>query len=126
MIVKNRTIVGSIESLNALGALKLPAKTSFRLGMLLLKVNEVMSVFEKVRRTIIEGAAKKKEDGNLDADANGIVQVNDPVGFNKSMDNLLDVEVQLDVGMIMLDELGDAQIEPRHMAALTWLLAERS
>jgi hypothetical protein len=61
--VKNRDLLGSIESINAIAALKQPVRTAFAVALNLKAVKDHMEVFDGQRKKIVEAHTKKDEAG---------------------------------------------------------------
>jgi predicted house-cleaning noncanonical NTP pyrophosphatase (MazG superfamily) len=139
--VKNSDLVGSIESLNALAALKLPVRTSFTVALNLKAIRDHIGVLDEERKKVADKHTLKDADGKplpvykLD-DAGkevlkdgkpeileGRIRIDNIQSFNDDMEALLSVDVS-DVVNIKQVKLADLEgsIEPQHLAAVLWMI----
>jgi len=97
--------------LKKLMASKLPIKTAYKLRDIVRNIDKAIADYDAVRNTIIAKYAKKKDDGTVDVDANGKVQLDQEVlrEFAKEIGELTSVDVE--IAQITIDELGD-KVDP--------------
>jgi len=93
--------------LRKLGAQEIPLKTAFKLRGIIKVGNDELAKYEEVRGEALKRLGDKKEDGSLDIDEKGTVNLS---GDNKQkfideLNALLNTDIS--VGTIRLDELGD-------------------
>ena len=115
-------IVNSIESFNKLLEQKLPAKTSYKIARLVVALNPEVDTYSKTRD------AKLKEFGTPVLDEEGKVtdkfsfEGENKTKFIEEMTAVENTELKLDIPEITIDDLGDINIEPKYLSALTWLI----
>ena len=115
-----RELVNSVEALNALSALKLPAKVSYKLGVFIKDVSSEVDMYNKTRNDKLEIFGEKSEE-----DPTKYVFVGDNgKKFVEEMKELEEAEITKIIPEIKLEDLGDVVIEPKHLLALNWLIKE--
>jgi hypothetical protein len=93
--------------LRKLAAQEIPLRTAFKLKGIIKTGNDELAKYDEVRGDALKRFGDKKEDGSLDIDANGAVQLS---GDNKEqfvaeLNALLASDINL--GNVKLSELGD-------------------
>ena len=105
-------VMGSIEALNELISVPMPAVTAFN-------VRKIASAVEEERKTISETIQGRRE-SLLEDDKNPSEE--DITTLNKEIEELLSSEVELKANKINITDLGAANIKPRTLMALDWLI----
>lgn len=108
-------------SLQALGALKLPAKVSYRVAKILNKVKPDLTAYEEARMGIFKEMGTPDERGESYSVAPEKMDE-----FKAAFEALTAEEVTLDLPKIKLSELDSVSIEPSHLAALDSILIDDS
>lgn len=93
--------------LKKLAAQEIPLRTAFKLRGIIKTSNDEFAKYEEVRADALKRFGDRKEDGSLDADANGTVKLSEEnmAQFVAELNLLLGTEVS--VGNIKLSELGE-------------------
>jgi hypothetical protein len=93
--------------LRKLAAQEIPLKTAFKLRGILKVGNDEFAKYEEVRGEALRRLGDKKEDGSLDADANGTVKLSDDNMkiFIDELNALLALDIN--AGSIKISDLGD-------------------
>lgn len=121
--MKLETVAQIFPSLQALSATKLPAKAGYRIGKALNKVIGEMKEFEAQRIKLAASIGELSPDGGtylfrkIDPETKEVL-FDRTDEFNSQFAALLDEEADLDLPTITPDDLGDVEIEPRHLAVL--------
>jgi hypothetical protein len=110
--VKNGDLTkDTIESLNKLIALKIPATIAFKLVFVIERLNEIISVKMTTEKSLVERFAQKNADGSFtkgkDADGkelDGFVII-DPAAFETEFNNLAAIETILEFDQIKFEDL---------------------
>ncbi len=94
--------------LAALGAAKLPEKTSYQVAKKIIKIKKEQEVYNNLRNEKIKFFCAKNEDGSLVQSVNGNISVakENIKEFTKEMDALLDVDV-IGIDPVKHSELGE-------------------
>lgn len=111
--MKLKTIIEITPALSALGATKLPAKIAYRVAKALNAIKADYTTYEEQRTKLL------RELGTPDKVDPNIVRLGDnAAAFDEQIKALIDEDVAVTLPTITLDDLGDASIEPMHLAAL--------
>lgn len=111
MELTNRQILHSVEGLNKLNELKLPAKISYRLAKISRKLDACLKDYQTVLsklRSEYETSEKKL----------------DHPDFKRQLEELLECKNPIDLEKIKLESLGDVTVEPLSLYHLDWLIEE--
>ena len=126
--VKNGNLaLTSKESLDAIMELKMPAKVSFSLARISSKITTLLEDIDKVRNKIVTDFSEKDEKGEVvfkkDEDGNDTtsVTVTDIEGYNKSINELMEIEVEIDEDKINEKDIENEKIESKHLMQLLWM-----
>lgn len=122
------TLINSVEALNKLGEVKLPAKISFKLGKFMRDAAKDVEDYYKVRneKMAIYGTKvmETKEDGTeVETDKYNFTKENGEK-FIAELQELEDSEVTLAIPEIKLDDISSVEIESRYLLTLDWLIKE--
>lgn len=112
-----KEVVPMAESLDNIMNLPIPAKQSYRLGVLAKFIQERMSVYEKSRQNLVQKYGEKT-DNVIRVKSENINQ------FSEEMESLLSEEVQIDFQPISVSSLEEVKISPKDMAILSVLFRE--
>ena len=114
MKLTNSDIWQAKEPLQRLMAVRFPVKTSYRLAKLTSKINESIRVIDEVRVGLIKKYGTVDERGQVAVLPDSAEWSDFVAEFN----DLLTIEVDVDIEVVQLPELGDAEIEPGVLLAL--------
>lgn len=94
-------------TLRKLAAQDIPLRTAFKLRGIIKSGNDELTKYEEVRADALKRFGSKREDGSLDADEKGTVNLSEDNMklFVAELNALLVTDVS--IGTIKLDELGD-------------------
>ena len=109
-------LVNSKDSLEVLIGEKLPINTAYKLSKIAKEVGAVLEAFNTKRSEILDGRSTEDAEGNLSV----IGGMEDEV--IKLMDEALREEIDFEYDKIHIDQLGDINIESRHLVLLDWLI----
>jgi len=108
-------ILGIKEDLDSLFMKDIPIKASWKISKFIRQVEAEYNDFEKNRVKIID----KYRDDEI-----GKVPTDDVGAFQKDMEDLLDVEVELEIDPIDIKELGEISVPPMSLAKMSFLFTE--
>jgi len=122
MKVPNSKLVNSVDSLQSIGKLNLPVKTSFAIAVTLKEIDDALTVFNAEREKIINKYAELNEYNQPKVNEQGNVIITNVPDFNKDLNELLAIEVELNVNPISVEALGDIQLPPTSLMSISWIL----
>ncbi len=119
------------KNLQELKKKSLPVKVSFAITRNIKKLASEAEAFDESRMDIIRKHAKKKDNGDFDADAQGNVIIVDPKTCNAEIKDLCEEQIDnIDFAMVSLDELercdGDQfdSLTPADVETLDFMISE--
>ena len=119
------------KNLQELKKKSLPVKISFAITRNLKKLAGEAEAFDEARMGIIRKYAKKKDNGDFDADAQGNVIIENPSACNAEIKELCEERIEvIDFAMISLEELercdGDQfdSLTPADVETLDFMISE--
>ena len=106
------TILNSIEALNELINVPLPAVTSFN-------IRKVATALEAERLAATEAITARREELYVDDKTPSEKEIK---ALNEEVEQLLEREITLKFDKINISDLGTVSIKPRTLMALDWLI----
>jgi len=122
--LKLETLLNSVQSLQKIISLKLPAAISWKVGKTMKAIDAELINYNEVKNKRIKelGEDIKNEEGNPTGNFQ-VSKKNMPI-WEKENKELLDREVKLDIYKLSLSDFGDEKIEPAIFMNLDWLITE--
>lgn len=106
--LSNRRIVNDLEGLKPLMQKQLPVKVSFTIARNLVKIEEVLKVYNAEKEKIINKFAEKQEDGKVKIENDSFVILPENVEqWNTEYNELLDIENEIETYTFSIDDLKD-------------------
>lgn len=102
---------------------ELPIKTSFRISRTLKKVQEEYEIYDEKRKSIISKFSKKDKDGKI-IENEGKVTIENTSMFQKEINELDSIEIELDIEKISINDLGEIDISPKALILLDSVLED--
>ena len=117
MKVKLIEIYSSVNILNKLVNVSLPAKTSYKFVKVMQKFNDELKVLEEERQKLIK---------KYGAETEGSISVTEEnkEAFIKEFSDLMEMEMDIDWDPISIDAFGDAELSVADIAKIEFLLKE--
>lgn len=112
-------LVSAVPSIQALANTKLPVKTSYRVGKIINALQPELEDYEKQRQKLIQQYGKLSEDGTQ-----YLFEGENAVKFQEKINEILDEDLTLIFPKLSLEDLGNIEIEPAHLAALDGFIIE--
>jgi hypothetical protein len=117
-----------IPALRELSALKTSSKVAYNTARTIKSASAVIETFDSTRKQLLESAASKNEDGTpvIDKEKNEYVFVSDEEksACLKSLVDLGNIEVDLDIYPVRLDDLSSTQITGQMVLSLGEFITE--
>jgi len=116
-----------LDNLNKLIDKEINIKTSYKLSKLLKHLVNEYNVFDENRIKLINKYAEKDENNEvrINKENNSIIITdNNKDKFNKEINELVNIEIEIFIEKIRLDDLGEIMVSPRDLFNLDFLFEE--
>jgi len=120
-----KELVGGVEALTVLSSLKLPVFVSFQLSMFLKNTTPFLEIFDEQKLKLAKEMGTQIKDKNGKETGNYNLDKEQAEKFNEKIKPLLEAELDIKIPEIPLLSLGDINIEPKYLLALTWLFPDK-
>lgn len=128
MKLTNRKIVANTNLLATLTCKQLPIKISYAIAKNVSKIEKELEIYNIEKQKIIDKYCLKDEKGNNAIDENNQFKIDDNnlEDFNKDINVLLDIEVDVDIHKINKDDLfnSNCDITPAELMAIDYMIEE--
>ena len=128
MKITNRKILTDANFLGQLTQKQLPIKISYALAKNISKIENELKIYNSEKDKLIDQYAIKDEKGNLKVDENNQFKVREEYKevWEKEIEELLDIEINLDVHKIKLDELmlSNCNMTPAELMLIDYMIEE--
>lgn len=124
MKLSNRKIVENMQNLKAISQRQLPVKASYAIAKNIAHLESELKIYDKERLKIINKYAKKDEKGKTIADKNGQVQFENADGWNRDINELLNIENDIEIRKFKLSELSGLNMSPAELQAIDYMIEE--
>ena len=107
MKLTNKKILNDIHMLNNLSNLELPVKVSYKIAKNIMNIEKELKVYNAQRQKLIDKYCLKDENNQNVIDENNNFTIDDKHldKWNKKINELLDIEVDIDILTFKIDEL---------------------
>lgn len=114
----------TLEGLKKIVNKELPIRTAYRLTKIMKAINDEFTSLEEARGKLIKKFAKEPEDGSKGPQGEIKVDPEKQDEFYKEFVVLLEEEIDLDINLISIEDLGDISLSPADMFGLQIILEE--
>ena len=118
MIVKLGKIINSVSAFKTLAGQVVSAKTSFRIAKILNVLQKELDVFEETKNSLVAKHQTMNEAGSLE-----LTKENMEIA-KKSLEELLEMEVTLDVQPMNISDLAGINITNSNMMLMEFIFTE--
>lgn len=119
--MKVADIIEAVPALNKIMESPMSPRLAFRVGRLMKELNAILESYEVARRGLIR---QFQEQGLVE---NGKIVESHAQGFLALMQPVLSEDVQVDVPVVTLDDLGEGLcMTPAEMLHLSWLIRDEA
>lgn len=121
MRLSNRKILNDINTLVAISQKQLPIKVSYAIAKNINKLENELKTYNQERQKLIDKYCLKDENGNNVVDEYNNLKIADEniETWNKEMNELLDIEIDIDMHKFNLDCLINSNIEMKPAEIMT-------
>lgn len=124
MKLSNRELLTNMQQLKVLAQRDLPIKASYAIAKNMRKIEEELRPYEEERQRLLEKHGKKDKEGELIVDEVGQVDFKDKKAWDKDINELLDIEVEIDFHKFNIEHLEGREISPAELIALEHMIEE--
>lgn len=121
----NKEIIEKVGMLGEISNRKLPVKVSYAIGKNIGKIESELKHYNKERQKILEECCLKDEDGNLKVeDGNYAIDSNKLEQWNKDIQDLQEIIVEIDVHTFSIDMLNGYDMTASEMMCIDFMIEE--
>ncbi|MDC4243481.1 hypothetical protein [Clostridium perfringens] len=121
----NKEILEKVNVLGEVSSRKLPVKASYAIGKNITKVERELKHYNKERQKLIEEYCLKEDDGTLKiTDGNYDIDPARLKDFNKEIDELQEIEVEMDIHKFNIELLNGYEMTASEMMCIDFMLED--
>lgn len=116
--VSIKEMLDSVEALKKIGAATLPARAAFQVARIIRDVDIELKSFQTARDKLVELYGEIGENGEIK------IKKNEIETFNKEIQDLLDLKIQLNVAALPIEFFDDIELTPNDVLNLSVFIEE--
>ena len=121
----NKEILEKVNVLGEISLRKLPVKVSYAIGKNISKVERELKHYNKERQKLIEEYCLKEDDGTLKiTDGNYDIDPERLEYFNKEINELQEIEVEMDIHKFNIELLNGYEMSPGDLMCIDFMIEE--
>lgn len=121
----NKEIIEKVGMLGGISDRKLPVKVSYAIAKNISKIESELKHYNKEREKIVDKYCEKDEEGNLKIeDGNYAIKKEEKENWNKDMNDLQEIVVEIDAHTFNMDLLTGYDMSPNEMMCIDFMLEE--
>ncbi|EPB8178446.1 hypothetical protein ACRTAO_001107 [Clostridium perfringens] len=121
----NKEILEKVNVLGEISLRKLPVKVSYAIGKNISKVERELKHYNKERQKLIEEYCLKEDDGTLKiTDGNYDIDPERLEYFNKEINELQEIEVEMDIHKFNIELLNGYEMSPGELMCIDFMIEE--
>ncbi|MGU8655284.1 hypothetical protein ACV3RG_16405 [Clostridium perfringens] len=121
----NKEILEKVGMLGEISNKKLPVKVSYSIGKNISKVERELKHYNKERQKIIVEYCLKEDDGTLKiTDGNYDIDPERLEDFNKEINELQEIEVEMDIHKFNIELLNGYEMSPGELICIDFMIEE--
>ena len=128
MKITIRKILNDTNSLAVISQKQLPIKVSYAIAKNIKKLESELDIYNKERQKLIDKYCIKDEEGNNVIDENNNLKIADEHidNWNKEINDLMDIEVDIDIHKFNLDSLMNVNYDmtPAELMIIDYMIEE--
>lgn len=126
MKLTNRKIIDSTTTLNSLAQKQLPIKVSYAIAKNVSKIENELKIYNSERKKLLDKYCIKDEEGKNKIDENNQLKIKDEhlKDWNKEINELLDIEVEIDIHKFKESDLMccNFEISPSELMLIDYMI----
>ena len=123
-----RKILNDTNSLAAISQKQLPVKVSYAIAKNIKKIESELKIYNEERQKLIDKYCIKDDEGKNVIDENNNLKIADEhlEAWNKEINELMDIEVDIDIHKFNLDSLmcGNYDMTPAELMIIDYMIEE--
>lgn len=128
MKLTNRRITNDANFLGTLYNKQLPIRVSYAIAKNISKIESELKVFNTERQKLLDKYCIKDEDGKNKIDENNQLKIADEhlEAWNKDLEELLDIEVEIDIHKFNVNDLlnSNCEMTPSELMIIDYMIEE--
>lgn len=121
----NKEILEKVNVLGEISSRKLPVKVSYAISKNISKVERELKHYNKERQKLIEEYCLKEDDGTLKiTDRNYDIDPERLEDFNKEINELQEIEVEMDIHKFNIELLNSYEMSPGELMCIDFMIEE--
>ena len=128
MKLTNRKIVNDVNFLAILTQKQLPIKVSYAIAKNISKIESELKIYNKERQKLLDKFCVKDSEGNNVIDENNNLKIADEhlEVWNKEINELLDIEVEIDIHKFNVDDLiySNCEMTPGEIMLIDYMIED--
>lgn len=122
----NSKILSSVNLISAVTQKQLPVRSAYAIAKNIKVINDEIKNYQEMRTKIIDENSKKDDTGKpvKDKTGNPIIDDENKDKFQKEMQELLDIEVELNIMQFKLDNLGAVNFSVSELESIDFMLED--
>lgn len=108
-------LLNSVEALQRLGQMKMPAKAAYGVARNLRMIDVELELFNEARKQLVERYQCINEETNA-------IEIKDQAGLDREYRELVETEIDYQPHTIRLELLDSVELTPSDLAILFWLI----
>ncbi|CEN87291.1 DUF1617 family protein [Paraclostridium sordellii] len=126
MKLTNKKILKDAMTIGAISNKELPIKVSYALAKNISKIEKELEIYNNEREKLIEKYSVKDENDKTVIDENNQIKIQDIYleKWNKDIEELQNIEVEIDIHKFKLEELNGYNMTPAELMAIDYMIEE--
>ncbi|CEP50267.1 Uncharacterised protein [[Clostridium] sordellii] len=126
MKLTNKKILNDAMTIGSISNKELPIKVSYALAKNISKIEKELEIYNKEREKLIEKYSVKDENDKTVIDENNQIKIQDIYleKWNKDIEELQNIEVEIDIHKFKLEELNGYNMTPAELMAIDYMIEE--
>lgn len=124
MKLSNQKVINVVNGIGNILNMSLPVKASYAISKNMSKIEKEAEIYNKEREKLLSKYGKKNEDGTLAVNEAGSVDIENVEDWNKDINDLLGIEVDIDIHKFSIDEIINCNMTAREIALIDFMIEE--
>lgn len=122
--LSNKEILQKITALESVVAKQLPIRASYAVSKNVEIINKELEFYNKENSKLVKKYAKKDDNETPVKDKKGKILLDEPEEFKKEYNELLKIEIELEIYMCKIENLGDKDFSAAELTAIKFMLED--